>query len=502
LKWPDGSDNADHPMMNLARAREIIAAFPAGDSIKAAQDAARWLASIGDAAVLKLAPRYALINMIDAPIKPHGEVLLEQYLELKPQSKFQEIQLWNAATAFWKTLGDAYGVCIAQADSDKAAAAAFRKTLPVLVARAMRTQMLQIKWILLRYGYVGDTYWSAVASLYQLAQAGGYLDEVVDIYGGAHGSGTVRREFMRVLMLGVSSTGALSPVKQNIAERAIAHFSNAFVSDTQAAEGLNFVFDLNGGVSPSRTLGNLPGGARLLYFGAGGALDGAQYIIDSINNTGTPGADINLGPNENIDQMADTLLHLAFNWEKELPARDSERRRVTATLQVTHGFDGIMSQGFGRGVSETWIVENASAEGYGTIVPDRRSEWLQVGVLIGIRSEGGDAPWGAGVVRRVETDTRGQRHAGIQVISRAVNAGTMCALQASGGRAASHYVILLDPEPSQSGYMQAVMRPGIFSLNEVLEATRTEDGKTFFLSPSGRIESSPDFEHVRFKAAG
>ena len=88
------------------------------------------------------------------------------------------------------------------------------------------------------------------------------------------------------------------------------------------------------------------------------------------------------------------------------------------------------------------------------------------------------------------------------MISRAVKAGTMCALQSSGGRAASHYVILLDPEPSQSGYMQAVLRPGIFSLNDALEATRTEDGKTFFISPSGMVESSLDFERVRFKAAG
>ncbi len=89
------------------------------------------------------------------------------------------------------------------------------------MAHAMRAQVLQIKWILMRYGYVGDSNWSTVVQLYEQAQSGGYLDEVIDIYGGAHGKGTLRQEFLRTLMLGVSSTGGLSPVKQNFAERAI-----------------------------------------------------------------------------------------------------------------------------------------------------------------------------------------------------------------------------------------------------------------------------------------
>jgi hypothetical protein len=300
-------------------------------------------------------------------------------------------------------------------------------------------------------------------------------------------------------MLGVSSTGGLSPVKQNIAERAIAHFSSMFISSMRPAEGCNFLFDLNGGVSPARVLAAPMPGTPLLYFGAGGALDGAQKIINVINDTGALPTDINLGPGENIDQMADTLLHLAFHWEKDRPPRDSGRRQISATLQVTHGFDGIMAQGYGRGVSDSWTVENAGAESYGVIVPEHRSEWLQVGVLIGIRPAGGNGVWGAGVVRRVETDGRGQRHAGIQVISRAVAPGTMATLSASGERGASHYVILLDTEPSPSGYLLALLRPDTLTLRETLEATRSADGKTFLLTPSGLVESGPDFDRVRFK---
>jgi len=499
LKWLGGGDKVDHPMADLARAREIITTFPAADSVKAAQDAIHWLNSLSETEGFRLAARYERIDLIDAPLKQHAQALLEQYLALKPQSKFREGQLWKAATDFWKALGDAYLVCVAQAESDKAAAAAFRKTLPVLIARALRAQMLQIKWILMRYGYVSDSYWRTVAHLYAQGESGGFLDETVDIYGGLHGRSTVRLEFLRALMLGVSSTGGLSPIKQNIAERAIAHFSGVFVSGARPDDGFNFVFDLDAGVSPARALGGTPAGSRLFYFGAGGALEGAQKIIDMINNTGALPSDINLGPGENIDQMADTLMHLSFNWEKEPPARDSERRKVAMTLHITHGFDGVLSLGEHTDV-ETWVVENASDEGYGAIVPERSGEWLRVGVLIGVCPELESATWGAGVVRRVESDARGQRRVGIQILSRAVVPATLCTVSASGVRGAPQSVIMLGAEPSQAGYLLMLLRPDTFTLREALEATRTADGKTFVVTPSGLVESGPDFDRVRLKA--
>jgi cyclic-di-GMP-binding protein len=500
LKWLGGSDKVDHPFADPARAKEIINGFPADDAVKAAQDAVHWLASLNETEGFKLARRYELIDLIDVPLKRHTQKLLEQYLALKLQSKFQEGQIWKAATDYWKALGEAYLTCLAQAEADKSAAAAFRKSLPPLVARAMRAQLLQIKWILMRYGYVNDSYWQTASRLYRVAQSGGFLDEVVDIYGGTHGRGTVRQEFLRVLMLGVSSTGGLSPVKQNIAERAIAHFSTVFIWGERPAEGLNFLFDLNGGVSPARALGEPVQGGHGFYFGAGAALDGTQKIIDAINDTGALPSDINLGPGENLDQMADTLLHLAFNWEKELPPRDSERRRVSATLHVTQGLDGILAQDAGAGSSETWTVENASAGGFGAVVPERGSAWLQVGVLIGLRHEGAKV-WGAGIVRRVETDARGQRRVGIQLLTSAVTSATMCTLSAAGARGNPKNVILLDHEPSASGYMLAVLRPESFSLRDAIEARRATDGKTFVMAPSGLVESGLDFDRVRFRVA-
>lgn len=493
-----GSGGAEHPLATLAGVERIVAGLPAGDSVRAAHEAVQWLESLHGAAEFPIAYRYTVVDRIDLAMMRHAERLLEQYVALKPQAKFQEGLLWRAAMGYWKALSGGYMECVTNLMADHAAVAQIGDKLAQLVCRAMRAQLRQIKWILMRYGFVGDTYWSTVARLYGYGEAGAFLDDPVEIYPGAGGTSTLREEFLRAMMLGVSSTGGLSPVKQNIAERAIAHFAKSFVCATQAAPGCNFFFDLHGAMSPARVLAEAPRSARLFYFGAGAALDAAQKAVDAVNETGGLPAELDLGASENPDQAADTLLHLAFNWEKELPARDSVRRKVATTLQIVQGFEGVLAQG-AKAAQETWVVENASAEGYGIIVPARRGEWLQVGVLIGLLPEDPAACWGAGVVRRVETDARGQRRVGVQVLSRVVVPGTMCTRRADGERGVPHNVVLLSAEPSASGYLQALLRPESFSLRNALEATRLSDGASFEVMPSGLVESGPDFDRVRFK---
>ncbi len=506
LKWLGGTDAKEELDANLAEVKQALAAITPDDSVRAAQDGVHCLASIEATEALPLGHRYSAVDWVDAALKRHGQRLQDQYLALKPQAKFQEGLLWRAATGYWKALGDAYVGCMTHAANDKSAkadktAAGFRKNMAQAVARAMRAQVMQIKWILMRYGYVGDSYWATVAQLYKWADDGGYLDEVIEIYSGAFGKGALRQEFLRTLMIGVSSTGGLSPVKQTIAERAIAHFSGSFISSTKAMEGCNFFFDLNGGVPPARALAAAPRDARLFYFGAGAALDEVQSALNGINESGALPSQMFSNMTVGVEEVADTLTHLAFNWAKELPARDSERRKVASTLQVTHGFDSVLSAG-ASGLQETWIVENASAEGYGMIVPERRGEWLQVGVLLGLLPETGKPRWGAGVVRRVETDARGQRRAGIQVISRAVAPATVCTVGLTGERGEPHSAVLLDAAPSRSGYLQALLRPEAITLDDEVEATRTTDGTVFNVVPSGLVDSGPDFDRVRFKVAG
>jgi|GEM_PF-5147138 len=490
-----------------ASVTQAIATLVPKDALRAVQEATQWLESLQGVPDFALARRYEATTRVDAALKPQYAQLLDQYLALKPFAKFQEGLLWRTASAYWKALGHSYVECVLSVLAHTETAEVFRGEFPRLVARALRAHIAQIKWILMRYGDVSDVHWTTVARLYGYAEAGAFLDQPVDIItgiGGAEdepGCGSVRELFLRAMVLGVSSTGGLSPAKQDMAERAIARFAKHFVSGAQGIGQCNFFFDLHGGMAPARILAEAPRGARLFYFGAGSAIDLAQSAVDAISEKGQLPPGLDLGAAAAAEHAADTLAHLAFHWEKELPARDAVRRKVATTLQIAPGFEGVLAQG-NKSLHETWVVENVSREGYGVIVPQRRGEWLQVGVALGFLPETQRSRWGAAVVRRVETDARGQRRVGLQILSNGVVPGTLCVRDAAGERGVPHNAVLLAAEPSPSGYLQMMLPEGALAPGDAaMEVTRLPDGKTFGVTAAGVIESGPDFVRVRFKVS-
>lgn len=119
LKVPGGTGGVGHLMANLADVKESIATISPTDSVRAAQDAVQWLDAIHGTGEFSIEYSYEVIELIDVALKRHGQRLLDQYLALKPQAKFQEGLLWRAATGYWKALGDAYLGCISHVEADK-----------------------------------------------------------------------------------------------------------------------------------------------------------------------------------------------------------------------------------------------------------------------------------------------------------------------------------------------------------------------------------------------
>ena len=55
--------------------------------------------------------------------------------------------------------------------------------------------------------------------MFQFAESQKVATQAVAIYPGQHGGGTIQQEFLKALMLSVSSTDGLAPLNQEIAER-------------------------------------------------------------------------------------------------------------------------------------------------------------------------------------------------------------------------------------------------------------------------------------------
>ncbi|MBI2508797.1 MAG: hypothetical protein HYV99_02020 [Betaproteobacteria bacterium] len=491
LKWMGGG-KADHPMADARQAQRIVAELPANDAGKALQEITEWLESLNATEGFKLDRRFENIDLLDGAAKNHQRKLAQDYLSTSRQQKFQENRLWNGINGYWKELGASYVLCIKHYESGFSGAASIKKSLPVIVARALRALTLQLKWTLLRYGPVEPRAWSEIARLYQAAEQKGIAD------------------FLKALMLSASSTDGLPPVRQEIAERAVAHFASGFLLSA-APEGCTHCFDLAGPKTPVRMFKGVAPSPTMRFFGAGAALAGLEKLMAKIREMGAIPSDVNLGGSYERDIVLDVLKHLSLQWSEKPPERNSERRKTASRITVVPGFSEILgvldpagndeldfSQEQSQNV-ESWIVENVSEGGYGAIIPPRKSDWIKVGTLLGVQGETSKY-WGIGLIRRIAADEHQQRRVGIQLLSKGAIPIRVSRSGPTSGFSAGRepqQAILLSTAPDAQGEVGVVLREGIFNGRDSLDMTVRD--KSYLLMPASMVEDGEDFDWAKFK---
>ena len=498
----------DHPMADIKQARDIVADLPS-DPLKALADITGWLDSLRDTKAFRVDRLFENIDLLDGAAKNYQRKLAQDYFATSRQQKFQESRLWTGSHAFWKALSDAYLECVSRFESAQTGGTTFRRNLPVIVARTLRALTLQLKWILVRYGPVDPRVWSDIGRLYQFAEASGFAGNAIAIYPGAHGGGSVQQEFLKAVMLSVSSTDGLSPMRQEIAERAVAHFSSGFRIAQQPGPGCAYCFDIADGKPPFRVVGDkaLPATAR--YFGAGDALEQLQKVEAVIRETGAIPSSVHLGGSYDNETVLPVLRHLIAYWSDDAPARGTQRRQTATRMTVLHGMAEILQTldpangdelDFSAGSSaESWIVENISDGGCGAIIPAAKSDWVRVGALIGVKTEIAQH-WGIGIIRRVTRDEHQQRRVGVQVLSKIaipVRVGKSGGAFASGPAALTDPGLLLSTTPDRNGEVGVVLRDGIFSSRDSLDMM--VNNKPYLLMPSRLAEGGEDFDWAMFK---
>jgi hypothetical protein len=495
-------------MADPKQARQIIAELPANDPGKALQEITDWLESLNSTEGFKVDRRFENLDLLDSAAKNHQRKLSQDYLSTPRLQKFQENKLWSAVSGFWRALGDGYILCINQHEGGAGGAAAVRKSVPAIMARALRVLTLQLKWLLVRYGPVEPQLWTELARLYKLAEKKGVTDSTISVYPGAHGQSTIKQEFLKALMLAASSPDGLAPIKQQIAERVVAHFARSFRLSRQP-EGCTFCFDLSGPNPPVRLFRAAKTSPEMVFFGAGPALQELSQLSRQLAETGALPKDVNLGGVYENDVLASTFRHLLQYWSETPPERNSERRKTTARITVVPGLKEIIGAidpansdalDFSAEQSaESWIVENVSDGGYGAIIPTVKIDWIKVGTLIGIQTEGKNY-WGIGMIRRITRDQHQQRRVGIQLLSKTAIPVRLARSGAVSGFNAGREpgpAILLSTAPDANGEIGIVMSEGIFNARDSLEMmVRT---KGYLLMPSRMVEGGEDFDWAKFR---
>jgi hypothetical protein len=324
---------------------------------------------------------------------------------------------------------------------------------------------------------------------------------VIEVYPGEQGS-SVCREFLNAMMLSVSSTDTLSLLKQDVAERAIVHFSSHFLMQDHPGPGCNFIIDISMHKPPARAQEVAPPAGAFRYFGAGDATAALAELIAKTGEQGCAPSDADLGSNSNNSPLVlEVLKHLALYWSDSPPSRSSERHKVSMRLTVAPSFSGLLHEieantdntlDFTR--TESWIVENASGGGYGAVIPQIKGDWIRVGALVGLQTETGES-WRVGIIRRLSQ----QRRVGIQLLSvfantvviSSVKSGTSVNNSEKGNRA-----VLLSRSPDEKGEIKLLLPWDTFKPRENIDIKVRDIN--YVLRPLKLLERGLDFDCAQF----
>ena len=313
LNW-FGRNKSDHPLADARKVNELIARLPTHDGVQALEEIANWLDAMREAADLQMDPRFRNLDLVDAASSKHEHAVMQEYLGKQRQKKSYEQRLWSCAHGFWMKLGEGYLQCLKQHDDGDGVSAQSAGSLPVIVGRAMRALRQQLKWVLLRYGAVEPRIWENMARLYQYADGKGFTDEAIAIFPGSSGSGTVKQEYLKALMLDASSTESLQPACQELAVRLVAHFSKHFVLEDGPYVGCTHWVDLAAPKAPVRMVQNIPDLPTVCFIGAGDGLQGLEQLRAHIAYTRSLPDGVDLGSQPDLDVVVGVIKHLEQDW--------------------------------------------------------------------------------------------------------------------------------------------------------------------------------------------
>jgi hypothetical protein len=491
---------SDHPLADLKEAKRLLEALPPGDALRALEEIAHWLESVGAEASFKPETRAQLVQLLDEAGQAPARKLAREYLSASRLGKQQETKLWTVIHQFWAHSALGYVTCLDAYATGAKGGDALKRSVPLLGVRALRALAAQLKWLQLRYGPVDERLWTMLCRTYAFLESRKLARASVAVYPVVAAESTPELEFLRAAMFSACSPDSLLPPEIEIAERAIALWSPSFLLVPQHQPETPYWIDLAQGKPPVRIARSPQPAPSVRFFGAGRASAELEAMADQVRKTREVPPAISLGGACAPDTVLGVLEHLEQCWAPKLAERRHPRHRVKSRLTIAWGFDGILevlrpgeAQSLDATRFESWIVENVSVGGFGALVPQVRGDWLRIGCLLALQPEGGDN-WLVGVVRRLSRPSLQQAAVGIQTLARSAAPIELRVQVGNTQTLDTETAILLDPD-QLGGEVQILLRPGVHAPGESF--IFDYKGLRTMLLPVGVAERRHDYELLR-----
>ena len=251
-------------------------------------------------------------------------------------------------------------------------------------------------------------------------------------------------------------------------------------------------------MTPARATRAPQAAAGLRWFGSGAALTEIHELAERAMVSGQVPPEAKLGSGVDPHAALEVMRHLHLYWSPQPPERKTQRHAVKSRLSVTNGYEGVIgvlgggdSLDFDNQKSESWIVENVSAGGFGAVVPQLKGDWLRVGALLAMQPEGG-SNWVLGVVRRVNKTASQQARVGIETLSKTPE---LSRFAVAGVKTVTEQGVLL--RNGEAAEARIVLKPGVFAPAQNLEIERGARQHVYI--PQAVAERGEDYEIARFR---
>ena len=511
LGWLKPAATADHPLADARAAKIIVDNLAAQNASQALESLSDQLEGLRDAVGLKAQRGFEIIDLVDSAAKPFQRKLSQEFVGTPSPGKAQETRIAHVMAGFWRRLSDAYRLLLEMHEAGDPSAVALRPNLGTIAARSLRAANLHLKWRLFRYSLVSPEFWMNAGRVYSIAERHGVAAGKTMVYPGTWGESSVERELLKLLALSVSSTDSLPPIQVEIAERVCAQFSEFFTLQKQASTGCHFWFDLSAAKAPARLADRIALSHTMRFFGPAGAAFEVEKLGAAIRENGVVPSTVNLGADYPVDLVLQTLRHLARYWAPQPPARKEARAASDGRIDVVHGLADVLVavegevdelEDFDRRM-QTWPIANESAGGFGAVAPPARTDWVEIGTLLGVKYEDG-AAWGVGLVRRISLDPHGNRYVGIEMFARGVMTVRLMPLLADGSahpddELGTDALLLPSAVDHSLGRFEVnlVLKPGLFAPRRSYGMRMY--GCRYLLVPRRLIEAGQDFDIAEFR---
>ena len=433
-----------HPLHSPEAAGEQIALLPGDDPLRALDQIAQWLRSVGESREFKPRTRFEVVGLLDdAGRKPERE-LMQRYVS-DPRLRNPRGRLaWTAVYEYWSALADSYQSCALEELPDHVAGEAARVPYAAVAARALRARVGHIRAAMLHYEPVPAKAWAGMYALHAHCERAGLTTAATHAYHAESAHTTPLLELMNGLLVAIAAPERLPPEEIDAAFRIAQRFAGAGRLEAAPFDGATHYIRLDRDAPPAP----IPAGAavkshgpQIRFLGAKEAVVKLEHML-SHHELSMLDEDARIAREYSPGQKITVLRQFMAYWGPHAPQAERKLLQLEGGMAVAHGFKTICHQiphvvtraeedkrkksGGGRlevaedevaEPPETWPEHDAGLRVVHAQAGPGAGAWAEVGDLAAIRIHD-RSDWWLAVIRKLALDEHGAMQAEFEVLSR------------------------------------------------------------------------------------